>query len=139
MTQRIGRRAFAETLLVLPVGLFLLRCGSSDASSQSDGTGGTPSSGANPPSAAPVANGSQVTYTSSDSGGHSHTYSIDVSAFTAPPAAGLSGETSNDEGHTHTVAVSAAQLSQIGAGQSIQVTTGSTSGHTHVFTFVKLG
>ena len=133
MTERIGRRAFAETLLVLPVGLFLLRCGSSDS------TGSGTSAGGSPPGAAPVANGSQTTYTSSNDFGHTHTYAIAVSDFATPPAAGLADSTSSDDGHTHTIVVSAADLAQVGAGQSVQVTTGEASGHTHVFTFVKVG
>jgi hypothetical protein len=48
------------------------------------------------------------------------------------------GSTSNDAGHMHTVAVSMADLQNVGAGQTIKVTTGSDSGHMHVLTLVKL-
>jgi hypothetical protein len=36
------------------------------------------------------------------------------------------------------VVVSSAQLSSISAGQTVEVTTGTADGHTHLFTFLKL-
>ena len=48
------------------------------------------------------------------------------------------GSTSNDAAHAHTVTISTADLQNIGAGQTVKVTTGSDSGHTHVLTLMKL-
>jgi hypothetical protein len=122
----LGRRQVLGSLLVLPAGIFLVRCGSSDSPS------GTT------PAAAPTSNATQTTYTSSISGGHSHTFVIDNVNFTTPPAAGLSGTTSTDSGHAHDVSITMAQLTSVGAGQSVDVTTSSSGGHTHVFTFKKV-
>ena len=48
------------------------------------------------------------------------------------------GSTSNDAGHTHAVAISMADLQDIGAGQTVKVTTGSAGDHVHVLLLVKL-
>ena len=56
----------------------------------------------------------------------------------SPPADGVAGSTSNDDGHTHTVAVSMADLQSVAAGQTIKVTTGTASSDTHVLTLVKI-
>ncbi len=50
----------------------------------------------------------------------------------------IKGQSGVAEGHSHNVIVSAAQLSSIGAGQTVQVKSGSAGGHTHLFTFLKL-
>ena len=73
--------------------------------------GGYGTTSARDPAAPPQQNGSQFVYT---------------------------GSTSNDDGHTHTVAVSMADLQSVTAGQTIKVTTGSASSHTHVLTLVKI-
>jgi hypothetical protein len=77
-------------------------------------------------------------YTSSTVSAHSHTFSLDDAAISAPPAAGVSGDSSVAQGHSHTVAISMAQLQQVSTGSSVQVTSGDEGGHTHVFTFVKI-
>jgi len=77
-------------------------------------------------------------YISSTVQAHSHSFSLDDTAISAPPADGVSGDSSVEEGHSHTVAVSMAQLQQVSTGSSVQVTTGDAQGHTHVFTFVKI-
>lgn len=128
----MNRRDFVETLLVLPVGVFLVHCGSSTNYSSSGG------GGSDAPAAPPGLNGSQAVYTSSENQGHHHTFGIDLSAFTSPPSSGVSGDTSSDLQHTHTVSVSAADLANVESGGSVMVTTSSSSGHTHVFTFVKV-
>lgn len=125
----MDRKHFLGTLLVLPVGIFLVHC-SSDASSGS--------SDANAPAAAPTQSGGMDVYTSSTVQAHSHTFSFDDGSISAPPADGVSGDSSSAAGHTHTVAISMAQLQQISSGSSVQVTSGDTGGHTHVFTFVKI-
>ena len=133
MEIRIGRREMLGTLtrgtlVALPTGLFLVSCGSSssDMSSGDD------------PAAAPQKSGAQIVYTSSMVASHSHTFGLDTSAIAMPDAAGVSGATGNEGGHTHEVSISMEQLQKVGSGQSVKVTTTSVSGHTHVFTFVNV-
>jgi hypothetical protein len=78
-----------------------------------------------------------LTVTSSCNGNHDHDYDVMTSDLSSPPAAGVSGESTpyDDDGHTHTVALTMAQLAQIEAGSSVTVTSGSTLNHTHTFTF----
>ena len=111
---------------MLPVGLWLVEA--------CYGSGGTPAG--NDPAAPPTVSGSNAIYTSSIDGDHSHTFTIALSAFTSP--ADTSGDTATTEGHSHTVAISAAQLQDVEVGQTIQVTTGTSEAHTHVLTFVKV-
>jgi hypothetical protein len=127
------RREFVETLLVLPVGVFLVHCSSSN---NSYGTGSSPGSDA--PAAPPQVNGTQAVYASSEVDAHHHTFGIDMSAFTKPPEAGVSGDTSSEAAHTHTVSVSVSDLESVESGGTVKVTTSSSVGHTHVFTFVKV-
>lgn len=63
---------------------------------------------------------------------------IALGGFASPPVDGVAGSTSSDAGHTHMVAVSMADLQSVTAGQTIEVTTGSASSHTHVLTLVKI-
>jgi hypothetical protein len=125
MNLDLGRRQLLGALVVLPAGIFLVHCGSSDSSTSTT------------PGAPPVSDGTQTTYTSSNASSHTHTFVIQNVEFTTPPAAGVSGPTSSSSGHTHDVAVTMAELQSIGAGQHIDVTTSSV-GHTHVFTFYKV-
>jgi hypothetical protein len=129
MQTRTGRREMIRTLasgslIALPAGLFLVSCSSDD---DDDATG-----------AAPQKDGTKLVYTSSNVGGHTHTFGLEMSAIATPPAAGVSGSTSSDSAHTHEVSISSEQLQGVGAGESVQVTTSSVSGHTHMFTFVNV-
>jgi hypothetical protein len=124
----MDRKHFLSTLLVLPVGIFLVHCSSSTSSSGSS----------NPPAAPPTQSGGMDVYTSSTAQAHSHTFSLDDTAISAPPADGFSGDSSVAAGHSHTVAISMAQLQQVSTGSSVEVTSGDAGGHTHVFTFVKI-
>jgi len=133
----MNRLKFLETLLVLPVGIFLVHC-SSDNSSSNTATGGTGNTDPDAPGADPSKSGTSTVYTSSVTGGHHHTFSIDDADVATPPAAGLNGSTSTDAGHSHSVTISQDQLAQVGMGQSVKVTTNASS-HTHVFTFLKIG
>jgi hypothetical protein len=123
MNLDLGRRQLLGAFLVLPAGIFLVRCGSSDAST---------------PSGAPVSDGTQTTYTSSNASGHTHTFVIQNVVFTTAPAQGVNGATSTTSGHSHDVAVTMAELQAVGAGQTVEVTTTSVGGHAHVFTFTKV-
>jgi hypothetical protein len=127
----MDRKQFLGTLVALPVGIFLVHCSSSsNTSSGSD---------SNAPAAPPTQSAGMDVYTSSNNDAHFHTFSLDDSAITAPPADGVSGDTSNNSDHTHSVQISTDQLTQVSMGSSVEVTTSLVSGHTHVFTFVKIG
>lgn len=137
----MNRQAFLETLLILPVGVFLVRCSSSGTGySSPSGPSGTSGSSAtsDPPAAPPSKSGTQDIYSSSNVQSHFHTFTLDDGALTAPPAAGVSGDSGTALSHTHSVTISSDQLQQVATGQSVMVTTSSTGGHTHVFTFVKV-
>lgn len=137
MTERhMNRRDFVERLLFLPVGVYLVRCSSSTNGSSGYGGGGSTTN--NAPGAAPTVSGNQAVYTSSNVAVHTHTFGIDLTDFTTPPANGVSGETSENAQHTHTVSVSMADLANVETGQSVMITTSNVAGHTHVFTFVKV-
>lgn len=127
----MNRREFVNlttgTVIALGGSLFLVSCGNDN---------GTPSADA--PAAPPQQSGTQIVYTTSLAAGHFHTFGIETAAFTAPPADGVMGSTSNDAGHMHTVAISMADLQTVGAGQTIKVTTGSSDGHMHVLTLVQI-
>jgi hypothetical protein len=144
MEIRIDRRGFVESLIALPVGIFLVRCssGSSGNSGYGNPSSGNPTSGnqmgSNAPAAAPSVSGTQITYTTSEVESHFHTFAIAFSDLSNPPSNGVSGETSTTLSHFHTVMVSMSDLQNVEMGESMMVTTGVTSGHSHVFTFVKV-
>ena len=129
------RRQFVKlttgTLLALGGSVFLVSCGGGY------GAGGG-ASDAEDPAAPPQQSGTQIVYTTSDDDAHFHTFGIETSALAAPPTDGVAGSTSNDAGHTHAVAVSMTDLQSVAAGQTIKVTTGTASSHTHVLTLVKI-
>lgn len=127
MQRREFCRLAGETLLLIPAGLFLVRCGGS-------GGGAT----GNDPANQPRQDGTQLIYTSNVVADHSHTFAIEMSAIDMPPATGLSGPSSVVENHSHSVVVSSAELSTISAGQTVEVITGTADGHAHLFTFLKL-
>jgi len=140
----MDRKQFLGTLLVLPAGVFLVHC-SSDSSPTTNTTGGTTgttggTTGTDPdaPAAAPTRSGTMVVYTSSTNSSHHHTFMLDDAQIASPPAEGVSGDSSNDGMHTHTVEISAAELAEIANGDTVQVTSGNTGSHTHVFTFEKI-
>jgi hypothetical protein len=130
MASILERREFFRlvggTLILIPAGLFLVR----SAGGGEQGQGG--------PINQPSLQGTKLIYTSSVAGGHTHTFGIEMAAIDRPPADGVSGPSGVAEGHSHNVIVSAAQLSSISAGQTVQVTSGRAGGHAHLFTFLKL-
>jgi hypothetical protein len=125
------RREFCKLtggmLLLIPAGLFLVRCGGSGSDQSGNG-----------PMDQPSVNGTKLIYTSNIVEGHAHTFAIEMGAIDMPPANGVSGPSGVTENHSHSVVVSSAQLSSIGTGQTVQVTSGTTEGHAHLFTFLKL-
>jgi len=130
MDRRNFFRRTGAALLVLPFGSSLVQ-----ACYGYGGSGGG-NTASDTPAAAPSISGSNVVYTSNIDGDHSHMYSIAASAFTAPTD--LAGQTSVSEGHSHAIAITAAELQNVEVGQSVVVTTGTSEDHTHVFTFVKV-
>jgi hypothetical protein len=136
----MNRRDFVERLLVLPVGAFLLRCGSSTTSTYSTtGGGGGTTGGGDAPGAPPELSGTEAVYTSSNVDAHTHTFGIELQDFLVPPDSGVTGLTSEDAQHTHSVTVPNAVLARVQSGDSVKVVTSSDLGHTHVFTFVRVG
>jgi hypothetical protein len=125
MQRREFFRLAGGTLLAIPAGLFLVRA--EPAISQTTN-----------PTNQPVRNGTKLIYTSSVVGAHAHTFGIEIAAIDAAPAEGVSGQSSVAENHSHKVVVSAAQLLNIRAGHTVEVTSGSAGAHRHLFTFLKL-
>ena len=125
------RRQFCKlvggALVLIPAGLFLVRCGGSAGDQTANG-----------PTNQPSQNGTKLIFTSSVVEGHSHTFGIEMAAIDTPPANGVNGPSSVVENHSHSVVVSSAQLSSISAGQTVQVTSGTADGHAHLFTFLRL-
>lgn len=134
-----NRREFLRfsvgSIIALPAGMFLVQGCAGDGYGSEDDTG-TPSG--DTPAAPPAMMGTQVVYTTNVYGDHSHTFGIETTAFASPSEAGVSGSTSSAENHTHTVAVAMADLQYVQAGQTVKITTGTSAGHTHVLTLVKL-
>ena len=131
MQRRDFLRLMAGTVVILPVGTFLVGCGES-----ADEYG--PASGADAPAAAPRASGTSNVYSSSNTDGHFHELTLAAAMLTAPPAAGFSGSTALSVAHQHSVTISMAQLAEVETGGTVKVTTGAETGHTHVFTLVKV-
>src|SRR5215469_8860851 len=113
MERRQFCKLAAGALVLIPAGLFLVRCG-----------GGGSDQTANGPTNQPSQNGTKLIFTSSVVEDHSHTFGIEMAAIDTPPANGVSGPSSVVENHSHGVVVSSAQLSNISAGQTVQVTSG---------------
>jgi len=142
-----------SVLLILPAGWAVTSCDdtSSNNTSNTNGTGGagTPSSGATggaqpsagtggaqPSAGTGGAGGSTLLmFTSSVVGGHTHQFDIEMAVVNQPPSAGLIGNTSSSDGHVHIVALSAGELGQIAAGDTVAKDTSLVNGHLHTFQF----
>ena len=127
MQRREFCRLAGGTLLLIPAGLFLVRCGGYGSSATQ-----------NDPANQPSRDGTRLIYTSNVVGDHPHTFGIDMGAIDMPPTTGVSGLSNVVENHSHSVVVSSAQLSSVSAGQTVEVTTGTADGHAHLFTFLRL-
>jgi hypothetical protein len=126
----MNRRGFLHTtggaLLVLPLGSVLVQACYGMSAPDGDG-----------PAAPPTTSGSNAEYTSNIVDDHSHMFDIALTTFATPTA--IQGETTFDDGHSHAVSVSAADLQQVESGQTVMVTTATSEGHTHVLALVKIG
>jgi uncharacterized membrane protein YgcG len=128
MDRRRFLRIAVGSIIVVPAGRFLVQCASDDASA----------SNPDDPAAAPALDGNEAIYTSSFSEAHFHTFSVEMSDFSSPPASGIDGMTSVTDEHSHGVTIPASMLTGVAAGSTTKVTTGSTSGHAHVLTLIML-
>jgi hypothetical protein len=128
MDRRGFLRSTGMALFALPIGGLLIQA------CAGDGGGGGPAD--DTPAAPPTISGPNAEYTSATVEGHSHTFDIALTAFAAP--ASIQGQTSVDDGHSHAVSVTTADLQQVGAGQTVTVTTATSDGHAHVLTLVKI-
>jgi hypothetical protein len=132
------RKLFLGSLLVLPAGIFLVRC--SRASTSPGGTGASGAGGGVSTTATPdpVRAGTVVTYASSTTGKHIHTFTLDDSDIDSPPSAGVSRMSSTNSMHSHSVDITADQLAFVADGGTVEVTSGVAGTHTHVFTFLRI-
>ncbi len=71
----------------------------------------------------------------SSSVGHTHQFTITAEELATP--VNISREDSLSSGHTHTVALTSVQVAGVAAGAAVAVTSGSTPGHSHTYTFQK--
>jgi len=80
-----------------------------------------------------------VSTCSGASGGHTHDFTLTNNDLATPPAAGVDGLTSpyDDDQHTHTVALTQAELQAIQNGATVTKATGTTASHSHTFNFRK--
>ena len=83
----------------------------------------------------------EVISSSATSGGgyaaHTHVLAVRLVDLANPPAAGVTYTTSTDDGHTHQVVLSNADLAGIQAGQTISESTNVVLGHEHTFAIRK--
>jgi len=130
MDRRRFLRIAVGSIIVVPAGRFLVQCASDDGMSSATNP--------NEPAAPPVVSSGNAVYSSSFAEAHFHTFSIDMSDFSAPPANGVSGPTSTADGHSHTVSVPAAMLANVAVGGTVTVNTSVVTDHQHVLTLVKV-
>lgn len=83
--------------------------------------------------------GQDLVVTSSVVDGHSHTVTISAAELSNPPADGTTEDTSEAQGHTHRVTLSSADLTAVNNGQEVMRSTTLEDGHIHTFTFRRSG
>ena len=84
--------------------------------------------------------GTTRTFTSSVANSHTHTVTIERSDVQNPPMAGITETTSSNSSHTHSFAMTQAQLMTCNGGGMVMVMTGSSDvggAHTHNFSITK--
>jgi hypothetical protein len=67
--------------------------------------------------------------TSTVTNNHTHTLCVPSTDLSSPPSSGMTYTTSFDDGHSHTVTLTQAQLTTISDGGSVTVTTSSPAPH----------
>jgi len=134
MPSQLSRRAFfahASRLVVLvPAGWTLVAACGSSSSGECNGADTVMSTGA-----AIVV----ISTCNGLGGGHTHDFTVQNTDLATPPAAGVSGNSSpyDDDGHTHTVSLTQADLQNIQNGQTVTKQSGTTNSHMHTFDFKK--
>src|SRR5260370_32925434 len=122
------RRQFCKlaggALVLIPAGLFLVRCG-----------GGTSDQTGNGPTNQPTQNGTISIYTSNVVADHSHTFGIEMAAIDMPPSNGVSGSSSVVGTHSHSGVLSSGPLSGITSRQPVAAPTGAAAGPPHLSPF----
>jgi hypothetical protein len=122
---RIDRREFLTTLVLIPVGAKVAGCGEDEKTRFIlDGACG----------------GLQAE--SSEFGNHTHCLCIPQADLDDPPAEGRQYQTDRDcdpqnTGHTHMLALTQAELTEIAAGVAVIKETQVGTGHTHTFTLAQ--
>jgi hypothetical protein len=143
MDRREFLRGGASTLLVLPLGTFLLQCGDDDDNTTPAPTPATTTNptqpDTSPPDAPPRIEDGNIIYTSSRTNLHSHSFPIPTGTFGAPPPQGISGNTTIAQAHVHTLTLSQTDLQRAANGETVKVPTSTEVGHLHVFTIVRVG
>ena len=135
----MDRREFlssAATLLVLPLGTFLVHCGSNDNGTTVSSNPNNPATDTTPPDAPPQLAGSNVVYTTSKVNLHSHSFTVPDVQFTVPT--GLTGNTTAAQAHTHTITITSDDLTRAENGETVKIPTSTEVGHNHVLTLVKV-
>jgi hypothetical protein len=120
------RREVLQNLFVaLPVGWVLVQAGCGTNSNEDCAT------------ANEVATTATAITVTSVCNEHTHDFTIMKTDLATPPTAGVSGNTTAyaDDGHVHTMAITATDLANIQAGMTVTKTSGSALGHTHDFNF----
>jgi len=79
-------------------------------------------------------NAQSISFTSSNDDGHTHTVALLRTDISAPPAGGVTETTSLNNAHTHTVSLTAADLDSINAGNTVTKTTSQDNTVGHVHT-----
>lgn len=121
----LGRREFtvASVMALLSgVTITLSGCGGGGSPSSPSPTGGS--------GGPPTSSGDR---TASISANHGHTAVVTGAMITAGAAVSLNIRGSSD--HPHTVALSASEIQQIGAGQRVAKNSSTDGGHDHTVTF----
>jgi len=123
------RRSFliagARLALIVPAGYALVSLSGCAEEDECEGAGSASKSG------------ETLTYVSSCESGHVHDFTLMTSEISSPPASGISRDTSEyeDDGHTHMVELTEADLTQIQNGDAVMKQTSVTLGHSHMFAF----
>jgi hypothetical protein len=68
-------------------------------------------------------------------GPHTHTFSVPDATLATPPAAGFTTATSSTSGHSHSITLTQADLTNIAANMAVAANTTIVSAHAHAFTF----
>src|SRR5262245_3282083 len=110
MERREFLSLFGWTVVVLPVGTFLVHCGDDENTSPNG----------DQPAAPPQRVGSDVIFSTNIVENHSHTFGIPVADFQSLPSEGVNGRTSTSQAHSHEVSIGQSDLERANQGSSVQ-------------------